>query len=81
VIPFRDSYAPLIGEARDQALVVHREAAAREVPKAISLAFSACWRTCGTGVLGIEDALRIFVGAVRAEIAKVDYAEAVSSDL
>ena len=81
VIPFRDPYVPVIGEARDKAIAVCQEAAAREVAKAISSAFSACLRACDGCRLGLDDAVRIFVGAVRAEVAKVDCHEPDGAEL
>ena len=73
VIPFRDPNAPLEGAARETALADYQRILPEIVTHAIGEAFMASCRAAGCGGLGVEDALPLFVAAMRRELEKSGY--------
>lgn len=73
VIPFRDPYAPLEGEARDTALATYREYLKATVRDTVGRAFSQSLRLPECRRLGISDATPAFVEAMRDELGRMGY--------
>jgi hypothetical protein len=72
VIRFRDPDAPLDGQARDAALKLLRDVCREIAAQAVSRGFTEVCKTPGCGELSIEDALPVFVEAMRRQLSRAD---------
>ena len=70
VIPFRYPYLPLEGAERLAARRMYREACKSIASEYVAKAFAASSTTPATGKLGCDDALPVFVAAMRRELRK-----------
>ena len=70
VIPFRDPDAPLEGEEREAALVLYREGLKPIAHRTMCEALRAACKIPGTGKLSMDDAMPLFVEAMRNELAR-----------
>jgi hypothetical protein len=70
VIPFRDPDLPLVGAERLTARRAYRAGCKAIAAAAVAEAFSAAGRVPGIGRLGCDDALPVFVAAMRRELRK-----------
>lgn len=68
VVPFRDPTAPLEGAERDAAIASIRELLPPIVSAAFSVAFDETCRAAAGSRIGLDDAVRLFIEAVRAEV-------------
>jgi hypothetical protein len=70
VVPFRDPYLPLEGAERLQSRRIYSAACRTIAPEYVAKAFAATFKTPGTWKLGCDDALPVFVAAMRRELRK-----------
>jgi hypothetical protein len=70
ILPFRDPALPLEGAERLAARRVFRASCKAIAAKTVAEAFTKAFKTPGTGKLGCDDALRVFVAAMRRELRK-----------
>lgn len=71
VIPFKDPCAPVTGTARLKARRAYRAACNAIAVDVVASAFSATARAPGVEGLGVDDAVPLFVAAVRRELRRV----------
>jgi hypothetical protein len=73
VIPFRDPDAPLEGAERKAAIKACWKASEALAAQIVAKAFSALARQPGCQRIGCEDAMPLFVAALRRELRKTGY--------
>jgi hypothetical protein len=72
ILPFRDPSLPLTGVERLAARRVYRASCKAIAAKAVTQAFSEANKTPGCGKLSVEDALPVFVAAMRRELRRTE---------
>lgn len=70
VIPFRDPSLPAVGIKRIAAIRAYRAGCKEIAAKTVAQAFSAAGRIPGAEKISIDDALPLFVAAMRRELRK-----------